>query len=77
MYEGGSNDDAGAEVASEKIDVEGDAESGDSLGDDGEKGGAGGNGHDDKEGRDPGAELAIVFVGRGGKGADNGLWVSG
>ena len=70
MDESRGDDDAGAEVASEKIDVEGDAESGDSFGDDGEECRAGGNSHDDEEGGDSRAELAIVFVGRGGEGAD-------
>ncbi len=62
MDEGGGDDDAGAEVASEEVDIEGDAESGDSFGDDGEEGCAGGNGHDDEEGGDAGPELTVVVV---------------
>lgn len=71
MDKGGSDDDAGAEVASEEVDVEGDMETGDAFGDDGEEGCAGGDDHDDEEGGDAGTELAIVFVGGGGDGADD------
>ena len=75
--EGGGDDDAGAEVAGEEVDVEGDAEAGDALGDDGEEGGAGGDDHDDEEGGDAGAELAVVVVGGGGDGADDVAGVGG
>ena len=71
MYESGSNDDASAEVAGEDVDVERDAESWGSFGDDGEEGGAGGNDHDNEKGRDSGAEMAVVCIGGGGDGADD------
>ena len=70
MDESGGDDDASAKVASEEIDVEGDAESGDSFGDDGKECCASGNGHDNEEGGNSCTELAIVLVGRGGEGAD-------
>ena len=63
VYEGRGDDDTGAEVAGKEVDVEGDAESGNSFGDDGEEGRAGGDDRDDEEGRDTGAELAVVSVG--------------
>lgn len=50
MDESGSDDDAGAEVASEEVDVERYAEIGYSFGHDGEECRAGGNNHDDEEG---------------------------
>ena len=62
MDESGGDDDAGAEVTSEEVDVEGNAESGYAFGDDGEESRAGGNNHDDEEGGDSCAELAIVFI---------------
>ena len=64
--EGGGDDDAGAEVAGEEVDVEGDTEAGDALGHDGEEGCAGGDDHDDEEGGDAGAELTVVFIVGGG-----------
>ena len=71
MDEGGGDDDAGAKVASEEVDVDGDAEARDSFGDDGEEGCAGGDDHDDEEGGDAGAESAIVLVVSGVEGADD------
>ena len=62
MYESGSDDDAGAKIASEEVDVDGDAESWDSFCDDGEECRTGGYNHDYEEGGDAGAEVAVVFV---------------
>ena len=75
--EGGGDDDAGAEVAGEEVDVDGDAETGDSFGHDREEGCAGGYDHDDEEGGYAGAELAVVFVVGGVEGADDIAWVGG
>ena len=77
MDEGGGDDDARAEVAGEEVDVDGDAESGDSFGDDGEEGRAGGYYHYDEEGGYAGAELAVVFVVGGVEGADDIAGVGG
>ena len=63
MYEGCGDDDAGAEVASEEVDVEGYVEAWDSLGHDGKEGCARGNGHNDEESGNAGTELAVVFIG--------------
>ncbi len=63
MDERRGDDDAGAEVAGEEVHVDGDAESRDSFGDDGEECRAGGNNHDDEEGGDASTELTVVFVG--------------
>ena len=62
VNEGRGDDDTGAEVSSEEVDVDWNAESGDSFGDDGEESGAAGHDHYDEEGRDAGTELAVVFV---------------
>ena len=77
MDEGGGDDDAGAEIAGEEVDIDGDAETGDSFGYDGEEGCAGGDDHDDEEGGYAGAELAVVFISGGGEGADDIAWVGG
>lgn len=55
MDEGRGDDDTGAEVSSEEVDVDGNAESGDSFGDDWEESGAAGHDHDDEESGDAGA----------------------
>lgn len=70
VYEGGGNDDASAEVSSEEVDVDGDAEAGDTFRDDGEEGRAAGTDEDDEEGGHSGAELAVVLVFADGHGAD-------
>ena len=75
MNEGGGDDDAGTEVTSKEINVEGNMDFGDSFGDDGEEGCAGRNGHDYEKGGNAGAELTVIFVGRGGNGADDITWV--
>lgn len=69
MYECGGDDDAGAEVSSEEIDVDGNAEAGNAFCDDGEEGRAAGADEDDEEGGYSGAELAVVFVIAKGHGA--------
>ena len=71
MNEGGGDDDTGAKVACEEVDVERDAETGNPFGDDGEERGTGGYDHNDEEGGYPRAELAVVFIAGGGKGADD------
>ena len=73
--EGGGDDDAGTEVAGEKVDVVGDAETGDSFSQDGEEGCAGGYDHDDEEGGYAGTELTVVFIFGGVEGADDIAWV--
>ena len=75
--EGGGDDDAGAEVAGEEVDVDGDAETWDSFSHDGEKGCAGGYDHDDEEGGYAGAELTVVFIAGGFDEADDIAWVGG
>ena len=55
VNEGRGDDDTGAEVSSEEVDVDGNAESGDSFGDDWEESGAAGHDHDDEESGDAGA----------------------
>lgn len=77
VYESGGDDDAGAKIAGEEVDVDGDAETGDSLGDDGEEGCTGGYDHDDEEGGDAGAESAVILIVPGIEGADDIAWVGG
>lgn len=55
MNEGRGDDDTGAEVSSEEVDVDRNAESGDSFGHDWEESGAAGHDHDDEESGDAGA----------------------
>lgn len=68
MDEGGGDDDAGAEVSSEEVDVDGNAEAWDPFCDDREEGRAAGANEDDEEGGYSGAELAVVFVFANGHG---------
>lgn len=77
VYESGGDDDAGAKIAGEEVEVDGDAETGDSLGDDGEEGCTGGYDHDDEEGRNSGAESAVILIVSGIEGADDIAWVGG
>lgn len=75
VYESGGDDDAGAKVAGEEVDVDGDAEAGDAFGDDGKEGCAGGDDHDDEESGNAGAESAVVLIVPGVEGADDITWV--
>ena len=77
MDEGGGDDDAGAKVAGEEVDISVDAETWDPFGHDGEEGCKGGYDHDDEEGGYARAEPAVVFVVGGGEGADDIAWVGG
>lgn len=77
VYESGSDNDAGPEVTGEEVDIDGDAEAGYSFSDDGEESCAGGYDHDDEEGRDAGAESAVVLIVSRVKGADDIAWVGG
>lgn len=55
VNEGRGDDDTGAEVSSKEVDVDGNAESGDSFGHDWEESRAAGHDHDDEESGDAGA----------------------
>ena len=75
MDEGGGDDDTGAEVAGEQVDIDGDADTADSFGHNGEEGCASGYDHDDEEGGNASAELTVVFIFGGVEGADDIAWV--
>ena len=75
--EGRGDDDAGAEVSSEEVDVDGDAQAGHALGDDGEEGREAGDDHDDEEGRHPGSQLAVVLIVGGVESANDLAWIGG
>lgn len=75
--EGGGDDDAGAEVAGEEVDVEGGLEAADAGGEDGEDGGGGGGDEDDEDGRDAGTQAAVVIVALGVEVADDVAGIGG
>lgn len=62
LDEGRGDDDAGAEVACEEVDIDIDTHPADAGGHDGEEGGSTGHDEDHEEGRDAGAQAAVILV---------------